>query len=314
MRSVPPAAGAPAHRRAIAANLAAVVCWGLAPVMIKGITAWFPVDIQNFWRYLASLAVLWPMYLVTANRSRVAADLAAAWRAVGRIAVIALVQYAFQTAYTWSLFLIYPGIMTLVSQTQVLFAALFGLLMFADERALVRDRLFLTGASFAAMGVALVVLGGHRWGTAEFNVGVLAVLASSAAWALLGALIRKWVPHLPPLLSISAVFTLLVPLFFLSCLVIYRSLPLVAAPPQAWALMAASGLVGIAIGQSLFYRAVPVIGIATSASLGLLIPLVALVASWLAFGERLSGLQLVGAVVLLAGCWMIIRLRLSLAH
>ena len=67
-----------------------------------------------------------------------------------------------------------------------------------------------------------------------------------------------------------------------------RGFPIPAAPPCDWVLMVASGLLGVGIGQSLFYRAVPVIGVATSTSIGLLIPLLAAVVSWLAFGERLS--------------------------
>lgn len=279
--------------------------------MVKQITPWFSVSFQNFCRYLVSLAMLWPLYLATTDRSRIAGDLALASRAMWRLALIALVQYGFQASYTYSLYLIYPGIMSLVGQTQVLFGVLLALLMFPDERALVRDRLFLTGVAFAIMGVLLVALGGRTWGTAEFHIGVLLVLASAFAWALLGSLIKRWVPHLPPLLAISSVFTLVVPLFLATYAVANRGIPFPAAPPQAWALMLGSGLVGIVIGQSLFYRAVPVIGVATSTSLGLLIPLVAGVGSWLAFGERLERMQIVGALVLLVGSWLIIRMRVS---
>ena len=44
--------------------------------------------------------------------------------------------------------------------------------------------------------------------------------------------------------------------------------------------------------------------------LGLLIPLAATVVSWLAFGERLSILQAAGGLLLVAGSWLVIRLRL----
>ena len=301
----------PAYRAAIAMNLVAVVCWAVVPTMVKAISRSFPVNLQNAWRYLVSLAVLWPAYFLTADRSRIRADLAEVRRLAGKIALIALVQYAFQVSYTYSLTLIYPGLMTLVSQTTAIFGVLLAVAFFPDERRVVRDRMFLTGAVFALAGALLVVLGGGSWGGAAFNMGVLSALASALAWALLGTLIRRWVPHVPPLLSISSVFTILVPLFLASYAAANRGFPLPAVPPIDWVLMVTSGLIGIGIGQSLFYRAVPMIGVATSTAIGLLIPLLAAVISWLAFGEKLSAVQIVGGFLLIAGSWFVIRLRLS---
>jgi len=300
----------PTYRAAVAMNLVAVVCWAVAPSMVRFIGRSFPVNFQNAWRYLVSLAVLWPAYLVSADRSRIRADLAEVRRLAWKIVLIALVQYAFQTGYTYSLTLIYPGVMTLVQQSSALFGVLLALVFFPDERRLVRHRAFLAGAALAVAGALLVVLGGGAWGGAGFGAGVLSALGSALAWALLGALIKKWLPHLPPLLAISSVFTILVPLFAAVYAAANRGFPLPSAPPVDWIVMVASGLIGVGIGQSLFYRAVPVIGIATSTSIGLLIPLAATVVSWLAFGERLSILQAAGGLLLVAGSWLVIRLRL----
>ncbi len=299
------------YRAAIVMNLVAVACWSVAPSMVKEISRSFAVNFQNSWRYLVSLAVLWPAYLLSADRGRRRADLAEVLRLAPKIAVIALVQYAFQFGYTYSLTLIYPGLMTLVQQSSALFGVLLAFAFFPDERRIVRDRMFVTGAVLALTGAAMVILGGGAWGGAAFNLGVLSALGSALAWALLGTLIRRWLPHVPPLLAISSVFTILVPLFLASYAAANRGFPVPGAPPMHWALMVASGLLGVGIGQSLFYRAVPVIGVATSTSIGLLIPLLAAVVSWIVFGERLSGAQIAGGVLLVLGSWFVIRLRLS---
>jgi drug/metabolite transporter (DMT)-like permease len=288
-----------------------VVCWAAVPTMVKALNRSFPVNLQNAWRYLVSLAVLWPAYFLSADRSRIRADLAEVRRLAGKIALIALAQYAFQLSYTFSLTLIYPGLMTLVGQTTAVFGVILAVVFFPDERQLVHDRMFLAGGAFALAGALLVVLGGGSWGHAAFNAGVLSALASALAWALLATLIRRWVPHVPPLLSISSVFTVLVPMFLVTYAVANRGFPLPTVPPVEWVLLVASGLIGIGIGQSLFYRAVPVIGVATSTAIGLLIPLLAAAISWLAFGERLSVLQIVGGLLLIAGSWLVIRLRLN---
>ena len=215
----------PAYRAAIVMNLVAVVCWAAVPTMVKAINRSFPVNLLNAWRFLVSLAVLWPAYFLTADRSRIRADLAEARRLAGKIALIALVQYAYQVSYTYSLTLIYPGLMTLVSQTTAIFGVVLAVVFFPDERRLVRDRRFLAGAVFALAGALLVVVGGGSWGGAAFNAGVLSALASAIAWALLATLIRRWVPHVPPLLAISSVFTILVPLFLASYAVAQPGIP-----------------------------------------------------------------------------------------
>jgi len=310
-RDLPRAEHPPAYRAAVVMNLVAVVCWAAVPTMVKTLNRSFPINLQNAWRYLVSLAVLWPAYFLTADRSRIRADLAEVRRLAGKIALIALAQYAFQVSYTFSLTLIYPGVMTLVMQSSAVFGVILAVTFFPDERRLVRDRRFLAGAAFALAGALLVVLGGGAWGRTAFNAGVLSAFASALAWALLATLIRRWVPQVPPLLSISSVFTILVPMFIATYAVANGGFPLPAVPPADWALLVASGLIGIGIGQSLFYRAVPVIGVATSTAIGLLIPLLAAVISWLAFGERLSVLQTVGGLLLVVGSWFVIRLRMN---
>jgi len=308
--AAPQAPNPPTYRAAVVMNLVAVACWAAAPVMVRFIARSFPVNFQNGWRYLVSLAVLWPAYLMSADRSRIRSDLAEVRRLAWKIALIALVQYAFQTGYAYRLTLIYPGVMTLVQQSSALFGVLLAMVFFPDERRLVRHRAFLGGAALAVAGALLVALGGGAWGGAEFNAGVLSALGSALAWALLAALIKKWLPHVPPLLAISSVFTILVPLFTAVYAAANRGFPLPSAPSVDWIVMLASGLIRVGIGQSLFYRAVPVIGVATSTSIGLLIPLAATVISWLAFGERLSALQAAGGLLLIAGSWIVIRLRL----
>ncbi len=308
--SHPPVERSSAYRAAIIANLAAVVCWAVAPILVKAISLSFPVNFQNAGRYLVSLAVLWPAYLLSTDRSRVRSDLAEVRRLAGKILLIALAQYAYQVSYAFSLTLIYPGLMTLTQQTSTIFGVALALAFFPDERLVVRDRVFIAGAGLAISGVLLVVLGGGSWGSAKFNVGVLTTLAGALSWAILSTMIRAWLPHVPPLLSISSVFTVLVPLFMASYAVVHRGFPIPSAPPIDWVVLIASGLIGVGLGQSLFYRALPVIGVATSSSLGLLLPFIASVMSWLAFGEKLSAIQIAGSLLIVAGSWLVIRRRL----
>ena len=85
---------------ALAMGLAAIVCWAISPVMVRAVTASFPINFQNFARYLASLLVVWPAFLLTADRGRMRGDFARLRHALLPIVLIALVNYAFQIFWT----------------------------------------------------------------------------------------------------------------------------------------------------------------------------------------------------------------------
>jgi drug/metabolite transporter (DMT)-like permease len=302
-------AGPVTRRTAILLNLGAVATWSVAPSMIRAITGSFPVNFQNACRYLVSLVVLWPVFLLTTERATLRGHFRTLRAKAGKLAVIALANYAFQVCYTYSLFLVTPSVMTLVSQTQVLFGVLFALLFFRDERAFVRNPVFLAGLLLAVAGVALVVTGGRSFGSPEFGTGVLVVVGSAFSWALLGALLRKWVPEVPSLLSLSSVFTVVTPLFVLTYGLTHAGIPIPAAPAAHWIIMLSSGLLAVGLGHFLFYRAVTVLGVSVATSINLLLPLLASIVSFVVYGETLTVLQLGGAAVLLGGSYLVVRAR-----
>ncbi len=298
-----------AHRLALAQNLGAVLTWAFAPSMIRYVTASFSVNFQNTCRYLVSLLMLWPLVLLTTDgdgRRSYARILRAK---AARLALIALANYAFQVCYTYSLYLVMPYVMSLVGQTQILFGVLFAVLFFRDERAFMRSPLFIGGVVLAVAGVCLVIGGGSAFGTPGFGAGMLLVVGSAFSWALMGTLIRAWLPEVPPLLSISAVFTVVTPLFLATYALSHGGIPVPRAPGLHWAVLVASGLLAVGLGQSLYYRAVPVLGVAVSSSIGLLTPLLASVISFIVYGETLTAVQLAGAVVLIGGSWLVVRAR-----
>lgn len=294
-------------------NLGAVFAWAGAPAMIHSFTGAFPVNFQNAFRYLVAVILLWPSFLLSQDGALVGMHLRKLRSKAPGILVIALVTYAFQVCYTYSLFLLPPSLMSLLNQTQVVFAVLFAVLFFRDERAFIFRPIFLLGLAAALAGVVLVVAGGRNLDSRGLFMGVLVILLSAACWALLGCLLRAWVPDVPPLLCISSVFTLVVPLFAATYAIAHRGLPMPQATTAQWLTLLLSGIVAIGVGHSLFYRSVGVLGVSVSASIGLLSPLLASLISYLVFGDALSALQLAGAAILLVGCFLIIRARFKAA-
>lgn len=302
---------------ALVRNLGAVVCWSVAPLMIRATREHYSVLFQTFARYLFSLAVLWPVLLVSGGRGRARRDLLAILPLLPRILVIALVNYAFQTTYTVAFYTLLPGFAALVNQSGVLFAVALALVFFPDERRTLRSRSFQAGLVAAVAGVLVTILaGGLPAGGAvaageggSLLLGVLAMMASAFSWALLGTLVKKWLRDVNRLFALSAVFTIVTPLFLLTDVIVSGGLALPQAPAEVWVVLVLSGLIGVGLGHSLYYSAVPFIGVTVSSSLGLLVPLLAGLMSFAVFGERYGALRLAGAVLVLGGCFVVIRER-----
>ncbi len=308
---VPPytAAGMKTNGAALAMGIGAVVCWAVSPLAIRWFSGSYGVLVQAFWRYLVSLAVLWVYSAVSLGPARLGPAvrrLAALWP---KVLLVAVANYAFQVFFTLALYRLHAGVASLLNQSTVLFGALLAAALFADERAALRRWGFVVGLLMALAGVALTILGQKGVGPAELGFGVLAMLTASASWALMGALIRLWLADVPAAPAVSVVFTLVTPAFLATHLLVDRAPLLPAASPLTWALLAGSGLIGLGLAYPLYYASLPDLGLALASSLSLLIPLLVGVFSFLALGERLSLLQVAGALLLLPGCWLIIRAR-----
>jgi drug/metabolite transporter (DMT)-like permease len=181
--------------------------------------------------------------------------------------------------------------------------------MFPDERSTLGSGLFVVGVVGAIIGVLMTILGSSSFGAVRFNLGVVVVLVSALCWALMGALIRKWLGGVSTSFALSSVITIVTVFFFFTYLIAHRGLPVPGAPAGIWILLVLSGLIGLGIGHYLYYRSVGILGLALSSSLALLIPLLVGLASFFLFRERLTWIQLAGGLILLAGCYLVTRAR-----
>lgn len=119
---------------ALLLNLGAVFCWVLSPLVIRFLTSYYPALVQTFFRYLASLLVIWPFFLLTNSTETVRQNLRRIPRLLPRLLLIAGANFCFQVGFTYAFYLLYPGLATLVNQSGLLFSILLATLIFPDER------------------------------------------------------------------------------------------------------------------------------------------------------------------------------------
>ncbi|UCF96854.1 MAG: DMT family transporter [Spirochaetaceae bacterium] len=299
----------PAKTKALLMNLGAVLCWAFVPLAIRFVSSYYTVLFQSLFRYATALIVLWSFTVVSVGTGRLRSELPQLLALWPKILLIALANFGFQFTFTLSIYLLYPGLATLVNQSLILFSVFLAALMFPDERSTLKSALFVVGVVAAIAGVVMTIVGSSSFGTVRFSMGIVVVLVSALFWALLGALIRKWISGVSTTFALSSVFTIVTLLFLAAYVIAYRGFPVPRAPSGVWLFLAVSGLIGLGIGHSLYYRSVGILGLALSSSLALLIPLLVGMASFFLFRERLTWIQLVGGACLLSGCYLVIRAR-----
>ena len=300
---------APAKNKALVLGLAGILCWAVSPVMIRAVRDFFSVSFFNFIRFLLSSLLLWVFFILTSGITKLKSVSESIPGFYYKILVISVVLFISQSLYTYGLFLIYPGLATLIQESDIIFAAAIAYLLFQDERKTLSNWRFLVGAIVAITGVILVIAGGEDLGRLEFNLGFLAIVLSTLTWSLHSALFKKWLARVPATLSVSLEFTCVGLFFLITHIFSNKGFRIPEAPISKWIIMIISGFTGLGMGFTFYYRALPVIGLALASSLGLLIPLLTGIISYFVFGELLSVWQILGGVVLLSGCYLAIRIR-----
>lgn len=138
-------------------------------------------------------------------------------------------------------------------------------------------------------------------------VGVMAALGSAASWALGSVLFRRLGDHLPPVaLTFAKGITSIVLLGIAVLIVGFESISL-----DAWLLLILSGLLGIALGDTLFFLALNNLGAHAVVILFTLGQVLTLILAVLWLGERPQPLDWAGISLILGGVAIVMWTRIS---
>lgn len=139
-------------------------------------------------------------------------------------------------------------------------------------------------------------------------IGELAALLTSLSWTGTSVLFTRATQQAGSLIvnrvrvALALLFLMLLNLAFYGCL-----LP-VDAGAERWLWFALSGAIGYALGDAFLFQSYLCIGAQRGMLMMSLSPLMSAGLAWLFFGETLTGMQMLGVVVTLAGiAWVILR-------
>ncbi|MFO7898925.1 MAG: DMT family transporter [Planctomycetota bacterium] len=295
------------RRMGVVHILLATLLWALPALAIEYLTEYLDLWTQNFIRIASAAAFLWAVCLVRSPRE----VLAGLPRLVLRILPAFLALFAYQVLYVRALYMqsVLPGLAFMLLKASVFFTVVFSCILFADERAAVRDRRFQVGALFSIAGLAgfvLVGLGSQAGDTAGPGLiwGVLVLLGSSIFWALYTVLIKLLVRRGSPLVAYTYVCTLMTLAF--GALSFARGdpaelIPRSAAGVRVLVIAIGSGVLCVGAAHVAYYYAIRSLGATICGIVLLAGTFLTPLLSVIIFGEPLSIWAVLSGVILIIG-------------
>lgn len=195
-----------------------------------------------------------------------------------------------------------PGLASLVMQPQVFFTVFLGRLWLGDR---VRPH-HLIGAVLAAVGIAVIA---SERSAAGATLGVIALtLAAAACWSLGNVVAKKAARDHPGLDAFALVVwsSLASPLplaalsfVFEGGLAPWRALPMMGLVP--WAAILFMSVAGTLFGFAMWNKLLHRYPAALVTPLAFLVPVAGIASTTVFLGERFSGMQAAGAIVVMGG-------------
>lgn len=286
-----------------------LVGWSSIPLFLKHFADSIDAWTANGWRYGFS-ALLWlPVILLAWKRKTMPPGLwkAALWPSFFN--TVAQVCFALAPYY------VDPGLMTFSLRVHIVFVTVGAALLFAAERRIIRTPWFLAGVLlvfFGAAGTIALKPGGLGGGT---GLGVALALGSGFLYAGYSLGVRHFMHGVNSFLAFAVIsqYTALgvvVPMLLFGK---DSGLTALSLPMGQIALLMVSSIVGIGLGHTLYYYSIGRLGLAVSAGVVQLQPVLVSAASFFLFGERLTILQWLagGLAIVGAGMILVAQQRLS---
>ncbi|MCD6510830.1 MAG: DMT family transporter [Thermoprotei archaeon] len=291
------------RRKGYLGILGTLILWSWAVIFIKILASYFDPITQNFYRY-SSAALALTIISASLSNTRKHVRLKITWTLI----VPAVMVFLYQIFTVYGIYMTEATIAALLMRTNVIFTNAMSFLLFEEERRLIGTRKFMLGLLIAFIGIIGVTLrDSHDIGALTIDLGALMVLLGTIFWASYTVSVKISLREADPLILTTIVFSL-ASLFFLPVTLLLGDIGLVMkVSPDVNLMLIGSGILCVGIGNFLNYIAIMELGVAVTASLQLMTPLLTGVFSYMVMGERLTEMDLLFGGLLLLGCGMIIR-------
>lgn len=293
----------PASRHAGAAAFSLVILsWASMPLFLKYLTGYLDGWTVNGLRYTVSILLWTPFILIQIKRG--------AWvRSLWRDAWIPACGHAFgQVCWGLAPYHNDASIMHFIGRSTFLFMIVFSFLFLHEERKLIARPIFWLGVAGTVAGVLLMYFGGASHGGTSLT-GVLLLLGAGAGWATYGVAVRRNMGYYSAPVTFGAISLYSAPVLLIMMFGLGDWRAAADLPLPAWGWLTLSAVTGITLAHVLLYVVIRRYGPIVSDGVFQLIPFLSVLGASLLFGERMSGLQWTGGLVMVGAAYALLAAK-----
>lgn len=284
--------------------LIAAFFYAIQPVFIKMLSQEFGLFELLFFRFLGALGVFSVLALSEEEELKKEAEHWKRFVPAGIVYALAVLLWVYGNYLASN-----ATTVAIVSRTNIIFVALVSALLFVDEKKLLLSKKFIFGLSLAFIGSL-----GFVSGSAEIAIefGVLMILASNAVGSFYSAYLKTLANHKESETSLAIILAVSFVMIAISTLAAEGVPETKNASAIAIALI--SGATGLGLGNYFGFKAIENLGLVSTSSLMLMIPLITASVAIPMFNETLSTGELIFGALILSGCYFVINAEFGPLH
>jgi len=285
---------------ATVACLGTLAFWSTGPIFIKYLTGYVDSWTQNLLRYSVA-CMFWLPYLLHFQRTG-RLDRRVWTRAIPP----AIANVGMQSLWALSMYYNDPGFLTFLTKCNILWIAVFSMILFPEERPLLRSWRFWLGLALCLTGVCGVMYFKVDFGRSGSMLGIAIGLATAFMWGLYVVLARAAFRHIDSRTGFSVLS--LYTVSGLAVLGFWRGdvAQCLEMGPWQWFCVVFSGITAIALAHTFYYAAMRRIGATIPALVVLAQPACVLSISYFVFRESMNLYQVFFGILLLVGAGLAI--------
>ncbi len=280
---------------ATAATLGALVGWSIGPLFIKYLAGQVDSWTQNALRYVVAGLFWLPFLLHSTAKGTFAAK---TWR---RALLPSVANVTMQSLWAAGFYYIGPAFMTMLSKTSILWVAGFSLIVFREERPLMRSVRFWLGLLLSLGGLVGVVAFKGDFSAAGTLTGIVLALSQAFMWGVYTISVRVAFQDIDPRASFSVMSIYAAAGLSVCAFLFGEPSQALTLDVRGWAAVLVSSIAAIALAHVFYYTAIRRIGATIPMLVVLAQPFVVFSMSSVLFHERMNGVQLLFGGVLLVG-------------
>lgn len=286
--------------------------WSLAPIVARYLAGHFTATEQCFFRYAAGALFIWLYLLIFVPAGKRGEPLS--WKLLG----LALgLNLAYQLSWIVAAYYILPTLIHLVLKLTIIVGALLAFIFEPEERELVRSRRFWLGTALGLASAIVLVAAGEShivetvkpvtMGVGGYVLGVGLCIVAAISWPSYALCLKRLSRAAHPVFVFAHVSGATTIAFLVLLLAQGRSLVFWDRQPEVVAVVIVSGILLIAVAQTIYMVALKHLGMAMCMLASLATPLLTYALSHFFFKETFSWLQILATPPLLIGCALAIH-------